>query len=170
LTLFDLLFVSPPIRNELRKLIDAMDRSNVGYDIPSSPALRKFFYRILDQITDSLNGFIFIFICTSDLSPFYVASSICTVNSAKSRNLTLIPRQPRPVQGKRPEVQSEDLDPSSRNAASGLLSHQHLEIPPYDLILLTCHFWTFLLSFFTHFALYGLGPRPIFYLHHSLDR
>ncbi|KAJ7826078.1 hypothetical protein B0H13DRAFT_2374598 [Mycena leptocephala] len=54
LTLFDLLFVSPPIRNELRKLIDAIDRSNVGYDIPSSPALRKVFHRILDQITDSL--------------------------------------------------------------------------------------------------------------------
>jgi hypothetical protein len=54
LTLFDLLFVSPPIRNELRKLIDAMDRSNLGYDIPSSPTLRKVFYRILDQITDSL--------------------------------------------------------------------------------------------------------------------
>jgi hypothetical protein len=54
LTLFDLLFASPPIRNKLRKLIDAMDRSNVGHDIPSSPALRKVFYRILDQITDSL--------------------------------------------------------------------------------------------------------------------
>jgi hypothetical protein len=62
------------------------------------------------------------------------------------------------VQGKRPEVPSEDLDPSSRNATSGLLSHQHLEIPPYDLILLTCHFGTFLLSFFAHFVLYDSGP------------
>jgi hypothetical protein len=57
LTLFDILFVSPPIRNELRKLIDAMERSNVGYEIPSSPRLRKVFYRILDQILDYLSSF-----------------------------------------------------------------------------------------------------------------
>ncbi|KAJ7893972.1 hypothetical protein B0H13DRAFT_2526099 [Mycena leptocephala] len=62
LTLFDILFVSPPIRNELRKLIDAMDQSNVGYEIPSSPSLQKVFYRILDQILDSYLHFVPVFV------------------------------------------------------------------------------------------------------------
>jgi hypothetical protein len=61
------------------------------------------------------------------------------------------------------------LNPSSRNAASGLLSHQHLEIPHYDLILLTCQFWTFLLSSFAHFVLYDLGPDTELNPQHSLD-
>ncbi|KAJ7756728.1 hypothetical protein B0H14DRAFT_2977194 [Mycena olivaceomarginata] len=56
LNIFELLFVSPPIRNELRKLIDTMDRLNVGYEIPSCPSLRKVFYRILDQIMESLSS------------------------------------------------------------------------------------------------------------------
>ncbi|KAF8143703.1 hypothetical protein K438DRAFT_1875542 [Mycena galopus ATCC 62051] len=56
LSIFDILFISPPVRNELRKLIDAMDKSNVGYDIPFSPHLRKVFYRILDQITNLLSS------------------------------------------------------------------------------------------------------------------
>ncbi|KAF8208150.1 hypothetical protein K438DRAFT_1961665 [Mycena galopus ATCC 62051] len=53
LTIFEFLFISPLIRNKLRKFIDAMDRLNVGYEIPSSPSLRKVFYRILDQILPS---------------------------------------------------------------------------------------------------------------------
>ncbi|KAJ7255978.1 hypothetical protein C8J57DRAFT_1517695 [Mycena rebaudengoi] len=57
LNLFDILFVCPQFRHETRRLIDAMDRSNVGYEIPSSPNLRKVFYRILDQILDSLSSF-----------------------------------------------------------------------------------------------------------------
>ncbi|KAJ7724566.1 hypothetical protein DFH07DRAFT_854715 [Mycena maculata] len=56
LTIFELLFISPPIRNHLRKFIDAMDGSNIGDDIPSSPRLRKVFYRILDQIVDLLSS------------------------------------------------------------------------------------------------------------------
>ncbi|KAJ7888311.1 hypothetical protein B0H14DRAFT_2693528 [Mycena olivaceomarginata] len=56
LNIFELLFISPPIRNELRKLIDTMDRLNVGYEIPSCPSLRKVFYRILDQIMESLSS------------------------------------------------------------------------------------------------------------------
>jgi hypothetical protein len=40
----------------LRKLLDAMDRSNAGHEIPSSPRLRKVFFRILDQMIDSLSS------------------------------------------------------------------------------------------------------------------
>ncbi|KAJ7488474.1 hypothetical protein B0H11DRAFT_2012867 [Mycena galericulata] len=56
LTIFELLFISPPVRNRLRSLIDAMNGSNVCYDIPSSPHLRKVFFRILEKITDLLSS------------------------------------------------------------------------------------------------------------------
>ncbi|KAF7353410.1 hypothetical protein MSAN_01530100 [Mycena sanguinolenta] len=56
LSIFELLFISPPIRQELRKLIDAMDRLNTGHEIPTSPMLRRVFYRILDQIMASLSS------------------------------------------------------------------------------------------------------------------
>ncbi|KAF8130889.1 hypothetical protein K438DRAFT_1999245 [Mycena galopus ATCC 62051] len=55
LSIFDILFLSPLVRHEFRKLIDMLDRSNIGYDVPTSPMLRKRFYRILDQILDSLS-------------------------------------------------------------------------------------------------------------------
>ncbi|KAJ7897920.1 hypothetical protein B0H14DRAFT_3424783 [Mycena olivaceomarginata] len=35
LSIFDVLFLSPLIRRKLRKLINMMDRSNIGYKIPS---------------------------------------------------------------------------------------------------------------------------------------
>ncbi|KAJ6488815.1 hypothetical protein C8R45DRAFT_992920 [Mycena sanguinolenta] len=56
LSIFDILFVSPPVRDKLRELINGMDRLNIGYEIPTSPMLRKVFYRILDQILDSLSS------------------------------------------------------------------------------------------------------------------
>ncbi|KAF7351854.1 hypothetical protein MVEN_01146700 [Mycena venus] len=55
LSIFELLFISPPIRDELRKLIDVLDRKNVGYEIPTSPSLRKVFFRIFDRIVTSLS-------------------------------------------------------------------------------------------------------------------
>ncbi|KAJ7128409.1 hypothetical protein C8R44DRAFT_909533 [Mycena epipterygia] len=46
-------------------------------------------------------------------------------------NFTFVPPFSRPVQGKRPEVAAEHLDPSSWNAASGQSSHQHRQITPH---------------------------------------
>ncbi|KAJ7885259.1 hypothetical protein B0H14DRAFT_3737194 [Mycena olivaceomarginata] len=56
LSIFEILFISPSVRTELRELIDALDRGKVGYEWPSTPALRKVFYRILDKIVDSLSS------------------------------------------------------------------------------------------------------------------
>jgi hypothetical protein len=56
LSIFEILFISPSVRTELRELIDALDRGKVGYEWPTTPALRKVFYRILDRIVDSLSS------------------------------------------------------------------------------------------------------------------
>ncbi|KAJ7304686.1 hypothetical protein DFH08DRAFT_888892 [Mycena albidolilacea] len=56
LSIFEILFISPSVRTELRELIDALDRGKVGYEWPSTPALRKVFHRILDKIVDSLSS------------------------------------------------------------------------------------------------------------------
>ncbi|KAJ7796268.1 hypothetical protein B0H14DRAFT_80655 [Mycena olivaceomarginata] len=56
LSIFEILFISPSVRTELRELIDALDRGKVGYEWPTTPALRKVFCRILDWIVDSLSS------------------------------------------------------------------------------------------------------------------
>ncbi|KAJ7892491.1 hypothetical protein B0H14DRAFT_3126072 [Mycena olivaceomarginata] len=56
LSIFEILFISPSVRTGLRELIDALDRGKVGYEWPSTPELRKVFYRILDRIVDSLSS------------------------------------------------------------------------------------------------------------------
>ncbi|KAJ7886820.1 hypothetical protein B0H14DRAFT_2696877 [Mycena olivaceomarginata] len=56
LNIFELLFISPPIRNELRKLIDTMDRFECRLRDSIMPSLRTVFYRILDQIMESLSS------------------------------------------------------------------------------------------------------------------
>jgi hypothetical protein len=87
------------------------------------------------------------FIRTFDLSPFYVTSSVCTVNRDPPSNFTIVPPSSRPVQGKRPEVASEHLDPSSWKVASGLFSHQISQITPQLLALFSTHFRTSVLSY-----------------------
>jgi hypothetical protein len=84
-------------------------------------------------------------------SPFTVLSSIfyiypdlayliCIVNSATSSNLTLVPRQPRPVQGKRPEAASCSSPPPLWNVASGLPSHQQPRtVVLRSIRMVTCH-------------------------------
>ena len=82
----------------------------------------------------------------------YITSSIYLVNTDPPFNFNLIPLSSWPVQGKRPEVLSEDLDPSSRNAASGLFSDSNTQIRTKRPRTLHTTFSDFLTHFFSLFS------------------
>jgi hypothetical protein len=124
------------------------------------------------------NCFIFIFIRTSDLSPFYVTSSVCTVNRDPSRNFTIVPPSSRPVQGKRLEAASTHLAPSSLESRQWASSHQQHHFfsilartrfaPFLEFLILfrrsfcTLRLGTTFLSLYSESALRLLDYRPIY--------
>jgi hypothetical protein len=105
---------------------------------------------------------------TVDLSPYYVTSSVCTINRDPLPNLTFIPPSSRPVQGKRPEVAAEYLAPSTQERRQWAFSHQNSRITPHNLALLSSHSRAFLLSHLRISILHGLGPYPALYSQNPL--
>ncbi|KAJ7082326.1 hypothetical protein C8R44DRAFT_904945 [Mycena epipterygia] len=91
-------------------------------------------------------------------------SKFFPINTDPPINFTIVPPFSRPVQGKRPEVAAEYLDPSSWNAASGQSSHQHRQITPNArAFFLRSHATLSTPSSHLVFVRDGSGPSPTFY-------
>jgi hypothetical protein len=90
---------------------------------------------------------------------FYITLFVCTVNNARSPCFDHKPQRARPVQGSRPEVPPRDLAPYSHKVASGLFSHQNLEITLHDLTLFARHIRHILTLIFRHFRTLRLGTK-----------
>jgi hypothetical protein len=90
-------------------------------------------------------------------APILLYSICLTCKHCYMIEFTPVPRSTRPVQGSRPEVPPRDLAPYSHKVASGLFSHQNLEIMPHDLTLFAHHFCHILTLIFHHFRTLRLG-------------
>jgi hypothetical protein len=98
----------------------------------------------------------------SSKTPIILTTFVYHVNTDPLSNFTLLPRHPRPVQGKHPEGPSKDLAPYSRNVASGLFSHPNPLIRftrPHALLSAFSHFPTL---FFLQFRTLWLGTTSLF--------